>query len=186
MALLLVAAAAVGVVGGLVAACGDDDGEATPPTTTVKAADLLPALADLGFSKSITGPSLVTGGTENAAAAYEKTTDPAAKVQVEVALFADVNAATSYFDQISEKMLNPNTVVFGPVAQQCDALRPVAGDRCKSYVTTAPDADGNLRWTDTYRMGRSVVVVFTLGKNIPDLMTIRNEIADRIMKTSPV
>lgn len=178
----------MGIAGSVFAACDDDDNGAATPTkaTTAKATDVLPTLADLGFSKNITGPSLVTGGTDNAAAVYEKTTDPAAKVQVEVAMFPDVNAATDYFDKISEKLLNPSTVVFGPVAQQCDALRPVAGDRCKSYVTTAPDADGNLRWTDTYRMGRSVVVVFTLGKSIPDLMTMRNEIADRIMKAAPI
>lgn len=179
----------------LIAACGGggsktvtDAGKiasSTPGTHGTQAAEtalgLLPKLDDIGFKLVQTGkPTVNQTGLDAAIGQYARTTPTAMTARIEISLYPDVAKATSQFGVLSDALQNPPPGLFGPDTSQQDTDRPGPGDQGKSYVTSTPDGQGNYVWSDSYRFGRSFVVVYTLGTDAKDALTVRKTIGERL------
>jgi len=166
-------------------ACGggnDDDGGSAPAAT---AADLIPDLSGGGFTMAETGR--VPGATtaQDAHYAVFGKAGPVSSVRVEVNMHPDVGAATKQYSTISEALRNPPPDLFGPNATQRDNEAVYQADQSRSYVTTKPDGQGNLVYTDAYRFGRAVVIVYMISSDPAEAAKIRKDIAERMAKKAP-
>ncbi|MGH2634141.1 MAG: hypothetical protein ACRDG3_12085 [Tepidiformaceae bacterium] len=148
---------------------------------TQTALGFMPKLDDIGFTLTQTGkPTVAQTGLDGAIGQYVRTTPTAMSARVEISLYPDVATATSQFGVLSDALQNPPPGLFGPDTTQTDTSRPGPGDEGKSYVTSTPDGNGNFVWSDSYRFGRSVVVVYTLGTDAKDALTVRKAIGERL------
>lgn len=192
--------AALVAVLGVAGACGggssktvSDAGKiasSTPETPGAKATEtaveLLPKLDDLGFTLTQTGkPTVAQAGLDAAIGQYTRTSPTAMSARIEISLYPDVATATSQFTVLSGALQNPPPGLFGPDTTQTDTARPGPGDEGKSYVTSKPDGNGNFVWSDSYRFGRSFVVVYTLGTDAKQALTVRTQIAERLQAELP-
>lgn len=163
-------------------ACGgsddDDSGDDISPALT--AADLLPDLSGDGFSLVQSGR--VPGAAESQDANFAIYTRQGAvsQARIEVNMHPTADAATSQFNAIAEALRNPPPDLFGPNATQADNQAVFQGDQSRSYVTTKPDGQGNLVYTDAYRFGRAVVIVYVIGNDPQAAAQTRKEIAEAI------
>ena len=179
----------------LVAACGggssktvSDAGKiasstaGTPGAQTPETAlGLLPKLDDIGFTLMQTGkPTVNQTGQDGAIGQYARTAPTAMTARIEIRVYPDITTATSQFGTLSQALQNPPPGFFGPGTTQTDTARPGPGDQGKSYVTSTPDDKGNFIWSDTYRFGRAFVVVYTLGTDANDALTVRKTIGERL------
>ena len=175
----------------LLAGCGGDDAPKTVANVSVTgspasgselhAAEIMPKLDDLGFKLTQQGkPGATTNFQDVALAQYEKTASPAMGARVEISVLADVDTATKQFAVLSEALRNPPPDLFGPNAQQKDTSRSGPGDEGKSFVTAKPDGQGNFVWSDSYRFGRTFVIVYLLSNNEPEALKARKAIAEHI------
>lgn len=55
----------------------------------------------------------------------------------------------------------------------------------RSYVTARPDGQGNLVYSDAYRMGRAIAIVYTLGNDAEAARAVRELVARRIDARAP-
>jgi hypothetical protein len=151
------------------------------PQTAETALGLMPKLDDIGFKLMQTGkPTVNQTGLDAAIGQYARTTPTAMTARIEISLYPDVAKATSQFGVLSDALQNPPPGLFGPDTSQQDTARPGPGDQGKSYVTSTPDGQGNYVWSDSYRFGRSFVVVYTLGADAKDALTVRKTIGERL------
>jgi hypothetical protein len=142
---------------------------------------LLPKLDDLGFAPPQTGkPSATTNFQDVALAQYTKSTSPVMAARVEISVLPDVDTATKQFAVLSEALRNPPPDLFGPNSTQTDTARSGPGDQGKSFVTAKADGQGNYVWSDSYRFGRTFVVVYLIATNDKDAAPVRKAIAERI------
>ena len=152
-----------------------------PNATELHAAEIVPKLDDIGFKLTQQGkPPASTNFQDVALARYEKAASPAMGARIEISVLPDVDTATKQFAVLSEALRNPPPDLFGPNAQQKDTPRAGPGDEGKSFVTTKPDDKGNLVWSDSYRFGRTFVIVYLLSNNEPEALKARKAIAERI------
>ncbi|GIW13803.1 MAG: hypothetical protein KatS3mg062_1242 [Tepidiforma sp.] len=108
-----------------------------------------------------------------------------ASVRIEVNLLPTVDAAKAQFGPIAEALRNPPPDLFGPGTSQVDGMPVYDADEERSYVTAKPDGQGNLVYSDAYRMGRAVVIVYTLGNDSSAASEARRIIAERIDARAP-
>ena len=142
---------------------------------------LLPKLDDIGFKLMQTGkPTVNQTGQDAAIGQYARTAPTAMTARIEISVYPDITTATAQFGVLSDALKNPPPGLFGPDTTQQDTARPGPGDQGKSYVTSTRDGQGNFVWSDSYRFGRSFVVVYTLGTDATDALTVRTTIGQRL------
>lgn len=179
-ALILLALASVGAF----AACGDGNDEDAPAKANT-AAELIPDLSGAGFALGETGR--VPGATSNQDAHYAVYGGPGAvgSIRVEVNMHADVEAAAKQYGSIAEALRNPPPDLFGPNATQQEGAAVYQGDESRSYVTTKADPQGNLVYTDAYRFGRVVAIVYAISNDAEAVAKVRKEIAAGMAAKAP-
>lgn len=166
-----------------VAACGggdDDEGDNGSAAPALTAAGLLPDLSASGFSLVQSGRVPGAAESQDASFAIYARQGPVSQARVEVNLHPAPGAATEQFNAIAEALRNPPPDLFGPNATQADNQAVFQGDQSRSYVTTKPDAQGNLVYTDAYRFGRAVVIVYVIGNDQQAASETRKAIAEQI------
>jgi hypothetical protein len=153
---------------------------AAAASTVKKAADMLPKLGDIGYETSNV-QQLPTGGPgqEHIVVQYRKLTPPTFQARVEVYTLPDAGTAQSTFKSEVDAFTNPppGSDLPGPNSAN---QRIVNADDSQSFVTTRPDAQGTLVWSDVYRYGNVVFIALVLGKDSPDAGTLRKTIGERI------
>jgi hypothetical protein len=182
---------AVLLLGALMAACG---GSGTPKTVAqvtaggsprpageLHAAEIVPKLDDLGFKLISQGkPAATTNFQDVALAQYQSDSTPPMSARVEVSVLADEATATKQFAVLSEALRNPPPGLFGGDTTQQDTPSTGLGDESKSFVTATPDSNGNSVWSDSYRFGRTFVIVYTISNDPTKAMSARKSIAQQI------
>ncbi|MCL4242759.1 MAG: hypothetical protein KJ048_15520 [Dehalococcoidia bacterium] len=163
-------------------ACGDDDDTAPADAggTPTTAADLLPDLSADGFALVETGRVPGAAESQDAHFAIYAKQGAISQARVEVNMHSTPDAATDQFNAISEALRNPPPDLFGPNATQADSQAVFQGDQSRSYVTTKPDGQGNLVYTDAYRFGRAVVIVYLISNDPAAAAEARKDIAEKI------
>lgn len=96
-----------------------------------------------------------------------------------------MEAAAAQFGPIAEALRNPPPDIFGPNATQSDGTPVFQSDEVRSYVTARPDVQGNLVYSDAYRMGRLVAIVYTLGNDREATARARETIARALAEKAP-
>lgn len=112
-------------------------------------------------------------------------TGPVSSIRVEASLLPSSDEAASRFEAIAEALRNPPPDLFGQGTSQAAAEPVYDTDGERSYVTSRPDAQGNLVYSDAYRMGRAVVIVYTLGSDGEAVRAARKLVAERIDARAP-
>ncbi|MFN8618659.1 MAG: hypothetical protein U0837_16345 [Dehalococcoidia bacterium] len=183
-ALLIVSLAALPSCGG-----DDDDGsDSGTSSAATTAADLTPDLSSKGLT--ITQSGKAAGSTQNQDAFTAQFAGPtgAGKVvaaRTDVNLHPTVDAATQQYGAISEALRNPPPDLFGPNATQDDNAPVFQADQVKSYKTAKTDVNGTRVYTDAYRMGRAVVIVYVIGPDGAETDAVRKLAAQKINEKAP-
>ncbi len=164
------------------AACGggDDDDTGGDTAPAISAADLLPDLSGDGFSLVQSGRVPGAAESQDANFAIYARQGAVSQARIEVNMHPTPDAATAQFNAISEALRNPPPDLFGPNATQADNQAVFQGDQSRSYVTTKPDGQGNLVYTDAYRFGRAVVIVYLISNGPTAAAEARKDIAEKI------
>lgn len=149
---------------------------------TKSAADRLPDLKGLGFTGVEQSQALITGDKGSAVEIYSRA-DPPGNARVDIALFKTAGEAATAFTTTSTQLSALPPGLFGANATQEKTTGTGKGDSNVSYVTTTPDGSGNRVWTDTYRFGDAVAVVFVVAKDATSASTVREAIAGQLAKT---
>lgn len=108
-----------------------------------------------------------------------------AQVRTEFNLHPTVDAATQQYGPISEALRNPPPDLFGPNATQQDNSAVFQADQSKSYKTVKADGQGLRVFTDSYRMGRAVVIVYIIGPDGAETDAVRKLAAEQINAKAP-
>lgn len=169
---------------GFAVACGGDDQRgpaATVPAASTKAytaEQLIPNLDDLGIkiSEKQADPLAVLANQDSFRALYTGKYS----VQVVVTVFKDEAAARTQFDNMAVALRNPPPEFVGAGVPQADLPAVVGGGQSKAYVTSKPDNNKLLVWTDVTQFGRAVAIVQVLGRDGGDVTSLRTTIAERI------
>lgn len=141
----------------------------------------MPKLDDLGFTAGgIQKPPASTNFQDVALQQYNKTSFPPMGARIEISVLPDADTATKQFAVLSDALRNPPPDLFGPNSQQNDSAVTGAGDESKAFVTAKPDAQGNYVWSDSYRFGKTFVIVYLLSNNQQEATKMRRSVADRI------
>lgn len=170
-------------------ACGgnnDDDGAGTgdggtPTASGLKATDLAIDLSESGLTVAESGR--VPGSTEDQDtyyAIYGATRGAVTAVRLEVNMQPSADEAATQYKGISEALRNPPPDLFGPNATQQDNDPAFAADQSKSYVTANADPAGNRVYTDAYRFGPAVVIVYVIANDEQAARDIRTEVAETV------
>ncbi len=154
----------------------------SPAADDLHAAAIVPKLDDIGFKLISQGkPPASTNFQDVALAQYEKQSAPAMNARVEISVLPDVDTATRQFSILSDALRNPPPGLFGgPDAVQKDTARSGPGDQGRAYVTDKPDGQGNLVYSDSYRFGRTFVIVYLVSADEAQALTARKAIAEHI------
>lgn len=161
---------------------GDDDdpppAETAAPSATYTAEGLLPDLSDLGLTKAEVqeDPVAKAAGQDSFGAIYTGNYG----VQVRVTVVGDEATARAQFDNLAVALRNPPAEFVGAGVPQADNPAVVPGGLSKGYVTSKPDGNGRLVWTDVSLFGRAIVIVQVLGKDRGDVVELRTAIQQRI------
>lgn len=179
----------------LLAACGGDDDYATPTAgaaasgspTAANSQDLVPDLSELGLK--VTQTSKAPGAAESQdawIAIYEDAgTAKVNSVRTEMSVHPKTEAAASVFTTIAEALKHPPPDLFGPNTTQLDGTPVFQADQSRSYRTNQPDASGFRAFTDAYRMGRAIVIVYVIGRAGPETDSVRKSVAEAINARAP-
>lgn len=173
------------------AACGGSDTPKTVAQVTVSgsptaagelhAAEIVPKLDDIGFKLTSQGkPNASANFQDVALAQYQSNSTPPMSARVEISVLPDVATATKQFGILSEALRNPPLGLFGADTKQQETPSPGPGDQSKSFVTETPDTGGNYVWSDSYRFGRTFVIVYTMASDKAGALSTRKAIAEQI------
>ncbi|MBA4180674.1 MAG: hypothetical protein C0506_08820 [Anaerolinea sp.] len=174
----------------MAAGCGDgSDGSASTAAVgpeqpqALTAADLIPDLAALGFTKgqSERDPAALPGQDAHRAL-YQQQAAPQMAARVDITVLPSAADATKQWETLSQAMRNPPPDLFGGNSTQKDTAATNVGDQSKAYVTAKPDTNGAQVWTDVYRFGRAVAVVQVLSRNEAEGQKARTAIAGKILE----
>lgn len=169
----------------LSAACGDDD-DSQRTDTAATSAELVPDLKDIGFTVAQSGKAQgSTTGQDAHTAIFAGAGGKVSSVRVDINLHPTSDAATTQFAAISEALKNPPPDLFGPNAKQQDGTPVLQTDQSRSYKTATPDSQGLRVFTDAYRMGRAVVIIYVIGPDGGDTDSVRKQAAERVNKEAP-
>ena len=185
--------AAVAVLAGAsFVACGgdDDDDSATTPAasdqTVATAAELVADIPKLGYKEVTDGKA--AGFAETATSRVALFENPASKVsslRLEVSIFANLETATTNFGTLAEALKNPPPDLFGANTKQTAGTPAYQADQSRSYRTDKPDNQGTYVWSDIHRFGRAVVIVYTIGPDIPETANVRKQVAEQLAAKAP-
>jgi len=175
-------------------ACGGDDDDAAgdAPTSVARgsataAAGLIPDLSKAGFTTAVS--DRVPGSTQNQDTAYaifaQGVGGKVASIRTEIILHSNSAKADAQYGPLAEALRNPPPDLFGGAAVQADGTLAFQGDRSKSYQTTKPDGQGNFVFSDIYRMGRAVVIIYTVGPASEETASIRKQVAEAVAAKAP-
>lgn len=175
----------------VLAACGDDDDADAGPTSSAggsaaTAAELVPDLKDLGFNVAQSGK--IQGSTADQDAYFAILANTSGKVnsvRTEINLHPKAEVATQQFTALADALRNPPPDLFGPNATQQDGAPVFQADQSRSYKTAKADGQGMRVFTDVYRMGRAVVIVYAIGPDGADTENVRKQVAERMNKLAP-
>ena len=178
----------------LLAACGGDDDDTSgtvsngSSSAAKTASDLTPDLSSKGLT--ITQSGKAAGSTQNQDAFTVQFSGAGgsgkvAAARTDINLHPTVDAATAQYNAISEALRNPPPDLFGPNATQDDNTSIFQADQAKSYKTAKTDAQGLRVYTDAYRMGRAVVIVYVIGPDGADTDAVRKLAAQKINEKAP-
>lgn len=164
---------------------GDSTGAASPGSGTtsskaLKASELVPSLADLGFTQNPAEKAPNTGSLDLVFAVYERTSAPRAQARVEVRVYPDEAAAKGDFEAQAGGWKSPPPGLFGGDPANVDGPALPGMDQAKAYIATNRDPQGFRVWTDVYRIGRVIVVAHVLAQNEADVTPVRTAIGERI------
>jgi hypothetical protein len=180
--LLLVPLAAAG--------CGgdDDDNAADPPGTNVaranSAKEMVPDLSALGFRPASEQlPALETGNSH--IVLFENPSGTVPSLRLEIALAQNAEAAQAQFVALADALRNPPPGLFGPDAKQTDGTPVYQADQSRSYKTDKPDKEGTVVFSDIHRMGRAVVIMYTIGQPGSDSEKVREQVAEMLAAKAP-
>ncbi|WP_322818772.1 hypothetical protein [Tepidiforma sp.] len=112
-------------------------------------------------------------------------TGAVSSIRIELSLQSSSDSAAARFGAIAEALRNPPPDLFGPGTSQAPGESVYDADDERSYVTARPDGQGNLVYSDAYRMGRAIVIVYTLGNDAEAARTVRELVARRIDARAP-
>lgn len=101
-------------------------------------------------------------------------------LRVEINMQPSVDQATAQYGPLSEALRNPPPDLFGAGATQTDGTLAFQADQSKSYRTAKPDGQGYYVFSDIYRMGRAVVIVYAIGQDTNDTADARKTVAEEI------
>lgn len=182
----------------LAAACGD--GPDTPnPTPTPSgetnitdgqftAADLIPDLSSDGFVKQESGRPQGATTDQDVHFAIFNGSGAVAAVRIEVNMQPTEDGAAVQFGTLADALRNPPPDLFGPNATQADGTPVHQADQSRSYVTTRPDVNGNLVYTDAHRFGRAIVIIYVIANDEAQGAELREQLAlwieDQVAKNS--
>jgi hypothetical protein len=170
-------------------ACGGDDdnpdsGDAAASAKT--AADLVPDLTSLGLTIAQSGKAQGSTTDQDAfTAQYAGSGGKVSAARADINVHPTVDEATKQYSAISEALRNPPPDLFGPNAVQQDNAPIFQADQAKSYKTAATDAQGLRVFTDAYRMGRAVVIVYVIGPDGADTDAVRKKAAQEVNAKAP-
>jgi len=88
-------------------------------------------------------------------------------------------------DVIDLVLRHPPPDLFGPNTTQLDGTPVFQADQSRSYKTNQPDASGFRAFTDAYRMGRAIVIVYVIGRDGPETESVRKSVAEAINQRAP-
>ncbi len=91
-----------------------------------------------------------------------------------------VDVATTQFNTIADALRNPPPDLFGPGTTQADGAPVYQAGQSRSYVTSKPDAQGNLVYTDAHRFERAVVILYVISNDPAEAALLREQLADWI------
>ena len=173
-----------------VACGGGDDDEPTDTAvpaapTAGTAAELVPDMAELGFTLS---SQLVPGLAETATtkvALYENASGPVKSVRFEIGIAASSDAATQQFNAFAGALKNPPPGMFGGDTKQLDNTPAFQADQSKSYKTDKPDQQGGVVFTDLHRFGRAVVIVYSIGPDNAETVEVRKALGEKMAAEAP-
>ncbi len=152
----------------------------------MSAADLLPDLSGEGFQLQLSGsPPKLNPDQDAVFAIYAGPSAAVSSIRIELSLLPTADAAAAQFGPIAEALRNPPPDIFGPNAAQADGTPVFEADATRSYVTARPDAQGNLVYSDAYRMGRVVAIVYTLGNDREATSRMRELVAHALAAKAP-
>ena len=172
----------------LAAACGDGPDDAPDPTPTASgdtnvtdgrftAADLIPDLQSDGFVKQESGRPQGATTDQDVHFAIFAGTGAIAAVRIEVNMQPMEEVAATQFNTLADALRNPPPDLFGPNATQADATPVHQADQSRSYVTTNPDATGNLVYTDAHRFDRAIVIIYVISNDEAESAELREQLA---------
>lgn len=146
----------------------------------------MPDLSAEGFRLEASGKlPAITPGQDAFIAIFAGSKSAVSSIRVEVNLLPAADAAKAQFGAIADALRNPPPDLFGPGTTQADGIPVYQADEARSYVTSKPDAQGNLVYSDAYRMGRAIVIVYTLGNDPAIADAARELVAKRIDSRAP-
>jgi hypothetical protein len=175
------------------AACGGDDdtansGSSNNSSSAKTAADLTADLSSKGLTIAQSGKAAGSTQNQDAFTVQYAGGTAAGKVsaaRTDVNLHPTIDAATQQYNAISEALRNPPPDLFGPNATQDDNTPIFQADQAKSYKTAKTDAQGLRVFTDAYRMGRAVVIVYVIGPEGAETDAVRKLAAQKINEKAP-
>lgn len=171
----------------LAVACGDGDGDSSAtsaPTQTnltderFTAADLIPDLQSDGFKREESGRPEGASPAQDVHFALFSGEGAIAAVRLETSRLATRDEASAQFSAFAEALRNPPPDLFGPNASQSDGVPVYQADQSRSYVTTAPDGEGNLVYTDIHRFDRAIAIIYLIASDEDEAATLREQLAD--------
>jgi hypothetical protein len=180
----------------LASGCGRGGNDAKPTEaasavagspTARSSEDLVPDLTGLGLKVAQSSKAPGSAATQDAwIAIYENAgTAKVNSVRTEMSVHAKADAATSVFTTIAEALRHPPPDLFGPNTTQLDGTPVFQADQSRSYKTNQPDASGFRAFTDAYRMGRAIVIVYVIGRDGPETESVRKSVAEAINQRAP-
>lgn len=172
----------------LAAACGDggDDSDLSPTASgetnvtdgRFTAADLIPDLQSDGFTREESGRPEGAAPAQDVHFALFSGEGTIAAVRLETSRLATRDEASVQFNAFAEALRNPPPDLFGPNASQSDGVPVYQADQSRSYVTTAPDGEGNLVYTDIHRFDRAIAIIYLIASDENEAAMLREQLAD--------
>ena len=141
------------------------------------AADRIPDLRSDGFVRVESGRPPGAAANQDVHFAIFSGDPPIVAVRLETNVIPEVAQASSQFSSLADALRNPPPDLFGPNATQANFEPAYQGDQSRSYVTTRPDAQGNLVYTDIHRFGRAIVIIYVISSDADAALELREQLA---------
>ena len=170
------------------ASCGDDDDETATPTVAADAAttaaELVADIPKLGYAE-VSGSSGFAETEISKVALFENPASKVPSLRLEVSILANAEAATTNFGTLADALKNPPPDLFGANTKQTAGTPAYQADQSRSYKTDKPDNQGTFVFSDIHRFGRAVVIIYTIGPDSAETVTVRRQVAEQLAAKAP-